>query len=190
MGLPQASMDRDKAMKPWVVERSEYAKEQMILANAPLVSYILKTLKMDVGDEDLFSVGIVGLVKAVNTFDFDKGYHFATYASQVIRNELLMYIRKKRIQPAISLDEPCRFDNGDEVMYADIISDGKRFEDDIESSLFMANMLNRLKGKEKEAVTMFYYYDMKQDEIAKQMSVSQSYVSRLLKSAFAKCKAC
>lgn len=117
MNLPKPKLDRESAMKLWIEEHSDYAKEQVVLNNTGMVVLILKSLNLNPLDEDLFSVGLIGLVKAINTFNPDKGVKFTTYATPIIRNEILMTFRKKRITPAFSLDEPHQLENGESVNF-------------------------------------------------------------------------
>lgn len=96
MNLPKAEIDRDTAMELWKMERSEYAKEQLILTNTGMVGIVLKSLNLPVYDEDLQSIGIIGLIKAVKSYDTERGFKFSTYATRVIRNEILMSLQKKQ----------------------------------------------------------------------------------------------
>lgn len=95
MNLPKPTLNRETAMKLWIKERSDYAKEQVILNNTGMVGLVLKSLNLNTQDEDLYSIGMIGVVKAVNTFNPDKGVKFSTYATPIIRNEILMTFRKK-----------------------------------------------------------------------------------------------
>lgn len=98
MNLPKAKIDRDTALKLWRDTHSEYAKEQVILGNLGLIGITLKSLNQNPQDEDLFSIGIIGLIKSINSYDAEKGFEFSSYAAMVIRNEILMSFRKKRFQ--------------------------------------------------------------------------------------------
>ena len=108
MRYPKPEIDRESAMKLWIEEHSDYAKEQVILNNVGMVGLVLKSLNLNPLDEDLFQIGLIGLVKTINTFDPDKGVKFSAYATPIIRNEILMSLRKKRIIPVFSLDENFR----------------------------------------------------------------------------------
>lgn len=99
MKYQKPELDRDTALKKWNEEHSNYAKEQLVLNNAGVVGIVLKALNLSPTDEDLFQVGMIGIVKAVNTFDSEKGTKFSTYAVPIVRNEILMVLRKKRIIP-------------------------------------------------------------------------------------------
>lgn len=96
MNLPKPEIGREYAMKLWIEECSDYAKEQLVLNNVGVVGIVLKSLNLNMLDEDLFATGLVGIVKAVNTFDASKGFTFSAYATQVVRNEILITLRKKK----------------------------------------------------------------------------------------------
>ena len=94
MKFPKPKLDRESEMKLWIEKRSEYAKEQVVLNNVGMVGIVLKSLNLNPLDDDLLSIGLIGVIKAVNTFNQDKGVKFSTYATPVIRNEILMTFRK------------------------------------------------------------------------------------------------
>lgn len=96
MNLPKAKLDRYTALKLWCDTHSKYAKEQVVLGNLGLVGTVLKQLNQNPQDEDFFSIGIIGLVKAVNSYKPETSFKFQTYAPCVIRNEILMTFRKKK----------------------------------------------------------------------------------------------
>lgn len=135
MNLPKPQIDREAAMKLWIEEHSDYAKEQVVLNNIGMVGVVLKSLNLNPLDEDLFSIGLIGAVKAVNTFNPDKGVKFSTYATPIIRNEILMTLRKKRIIPSFSLDEPYDLGNGESVDFSEMIADSRRFEEEVISDM-------------------------------------------------------
>lgn len=174
-------------MKLWIEEHSDYAKEQVVLNNTGMVGFVLKSLNLNPLDEDLFSIGLIGLVKAVNTSNPDKGVKFTGYATPIIRNEILMTFRKKRIVPVFSLDEPFRLDNGDEVFRADTIADDKRFEEDVIADMKFEEIMNMLSERERKIISL-HMGGKNQCEIAEISGVSQSYVSRIIKGAYKKCK--
>lgn len=95
MNLPKAKLGRDIALKLWCDTHSEYAKEQAVLGNLGLIGMVLKSLNQNPQDEDLFSIGIVGLIKSLNFYNAGKGFEFSSYATMVIKNEILMSFRKK-----------------------------------------------------------------------------------------------
>lgn len=187
MNLPKPQIDRETAMQLWIEEHSDYAKEQVILNNQGMVGLVLKQLKLNPLDEDMYAIGLIGLMKTVNTFNTDKGVKFSAYATPIIRNEILMSFRKKRIIPAFSLDEPYQLDSGDEVFRADVIADSKRFEEDVIADSIYKEIMNLLSDREREIISL--KMDGKtQNEIAGICGISQAQVSRIIKAAYKKCK--
>ncbi len=181
MNLPKPTIDRETAMKLWIAERSEYAKEQVVLNNIGMVGIVLKSLNLNLLDEDLFSAGLIGVVKAVNTFNPDKGFTFSAYATPIIRNEILMTFRKKRIIPAFSLDEPYQLENGDLVNLSETIADSRQFEEEAIADMQMEQIFSNLSDREKKIISLSMD-EKKQSEIADILGISQSYVSRIIKS--------
>lgn len=180
MNLPKAEIDKDTAMELWKSEHSEYAKAQLILSNIGLIGTVLKSFGLSVFDDDLYATGIVGLVKAVNTFDTEKGFKFSTYATATIRNEILMTFRKKRVDIFCSLDDLIDFENGSDATYADIISDRVSIEEDVISNMMIQSVLNQLSDKERKIIGL-YSGGKTQGEISSLTGLSQSYVSRIIK---------
>lgn len=185
MNLPKPQIDRESAMKLWIEEHSDYAKEQVVLNNTGIVGIILKSLNLNPLDADLFSTGIIGVVKAVNTFNLDKGVKFSTYAAPIIRNEILLTFRKKRIIPAFSLDEPYDFGNGESVDFSEMIADSRRFEEEVIADMQMEQIFSRLNEREKKIITLSMQ-DKTQMEIARICGISQAQVSRIIKSIYKK----
>lgn len=180
MNLPKAKLDRDVALKIWCDTHSDYAKEQVLLGNLGLIGMVMKRLNLNLQDEDLFSTGIVGLVKAVNSYKSETGFKFQTYAPYVIRNEILMSLRKKTVPVAISLDESFFMDDGESVPYSDTISDDKDFVEEILFQHSIASNLTELSDGERRVIGM-RLQGKSQREIAEVFGVSQSYVSRIIK---------
>lgn len=180
MNLPKAEIDKNTAIELWKSEHSEYAKEQLILSNVGLIGIVLKSFGLSVFDDDLYATGIVGLVKAVNSFDYEKGFKFSTYATTTIRNEILMIFRKKKVDIACSLDDSIDFENGSNATYADIIPDRTAFEEDVISNIMLESMLNQLSDKERQIIGL-YYRGKTQCEISSLTGLSQSYISRIIK---------
>lgn len=185
MTFPNPTLDRKTAMRLWIEEHSDYAKEQVILNNIGMVGIVLKSLNINPLDEDLFSIGIVGVVKAVNTFNPDKEFALSTYAKTIIRNEILMTFRKKRITPAFSLDEPYQLENGKSVDFSEMIADSSRFEEEVIADIQMERMLSTLSDREKKIIS-FSMDGKTQREIAEILGVSQSYISRIIKLIYKK----
>ncbi|MBR3594446.1 MAG: RNA polymerase sporulation sigma factor SigE [Clostridia bacterium] len=180
-------------------ENPEYVKDSLITHNLRLVVYIAR--KFDgtgTGVEDLISIGTIGLIKAVNTFNPDKKIKLATYASRCIENEILMYLRKTANQKSeISIDEPLNVDwDGNELLLSDIlgsdvdeISRGVEQEDE---KKLLRNLVDTLNPREKQIMEMRFgmngYEEYTQKQVADALSISQSYISRLEKRIIQKLK--
>lgn len=180
MNLPKAKLDRDTALKLWCDTHSEYAKEQVVLGNLGLVGMVLKQLKLNLKDEDLFSAGIVGLVKAVNSYKSETSFKFQTYAPCVIRNEILTLFRKKMIPVEFSLDEPFMIGDGESMLHSDTLAYNKDFVEEILFQYSIASNLTELSDRERRVIGM-RLQGKSQREIAEVFGVSQSYVSRIIK---------
>ena len=184
MNLPKSELSKQEAMQLWNTCPSDYAKEQMILSNHGIVFSVMKNLSIPLTDEDMFQTGIIGLLKAINTFDTSKGYQFSTYAFPIVRNELLMAFRKSKrsVIVAFSLDDNADIGNGESVPYAEMISDGKDYEENIVNLMLTQQIFERLGSREKHIFTMFFVENRTQCEISKALGISQSYVSRIISS--------
>ena len=168
------------------------ARSILIERNLRLVVFIAKRFEnTSVGIEDLISIGTIGLIKAVNTFNPDKKNKLATYASRCIENEVLMYLRHtSRLKYEVSLDEPLKTDwDGNELLLSDVLgteSDlvSKGIEEDAEKQL-LGSALSRLTAREQRIMKMRFGLgggrEMTQKEVADQLGISQSYISRLEK---------
>ena len=164
----------------------------LIERNLRLVVFIAKKFEnTSVGIEDLISIGTIGLIKAVNTFDPGKKIKLATYASRCIENEVLMYLRHtSRLKYEVSLDEPLKTDwDGNELLLSDVLgteSDlvSRGMEEDAEKQL-LGHALSRLSQREQRIMKMRFGLggsrEMTQKEVADQLGISQSYISRLEK---------
>ena len=170
------------------------AKNELIEHNLRLVAHIIKKYySSSVQQDDLISIGTIGLIKAINTFDPDKGTRLATYAARCIENEILMQFRaQKKTAQDISVNEPIDTDSeGNPLTLMDIIST----EDEIVEDIYKITMLKKLStevGKikdprEKSIIMMRYGLDgmrpMTQLEVSKKLNISRSYVSRIEKKA-------
>lgn len=174
------------------------AKHILIERNLRLVAYIVKKYQSATDDmEDLLSIGTIGLIKAVVTFDSGKSVRLATYAARCIENEILMYLRtKKKISGEISLYEPIGTDReGNEIQLFDVIETQERdahqkveLKDDIRK--LYQRMESELSPRERLVLKMRYGLyneeEYTQREIARQLGISRSYVSRIEKSAIEK----
>ena len=168
------------------------AREKLITHNLRLVVYISKKFESTgIGIEDLVSIGTIGLIKAVNTYNPNKNIKLATYASRCIENEILMYLRKTTQQRnEISIDEPLNIDwDGNELLLSDVIgTDPDEVSRNIESEtekLLLIRAVNSLKGREKQIMQMRFGLitgkEMTQKEVADVVGISQSYISMLEK---------
>ena len=178
---------------------SDEAKNQLIERNLRLVVYTAQKFdNTGTNIEDLISIGTIGLIKAVSSFDNSKNIKLATYASRCIENEILMHLRKvSKIKKEVSLDEPLNTDaEGNELCISDILSceddevtvtmDKQDEKDDLKM------VLNGLNEKEKEIMCMRYGLsgksEMTQKEVADFFEISQSYISRIEKKILDKMK--
>lgn len=182
MNLPKSELSKQEALQLWNTCHSEYAKEQMILSNHGIVFSVMKNLSIPLTDEDMFQTGIIGLLKAINTFDASRGCKFSTYAFPIVRNELFMTFRKNRksVKAAFSLDDNADIGNGKSVSYAEVITDGKDYEENVVNSILVQQIFKRLGLREKHIFTMFFVENRTQCEISKVLGISQSYVSRII----------
>nr|DAL76824.1 MAG TPA: DNA directed RNA polymerase subunit [Bacteriophage sp.] len=184
MNLPKSELSNQEALQLWNTCPSDYSKEQMILNNQGIVFSVMKNLSIPLTDEDMFQTGIIGLIKAINSFDTSKGYQFSTYAFPIVRNELLMAFRKSKrsVKVAFSLDDNADIWNGEKVPYAEMIADGKDYEENVVNSMLAQQIFERLESREKHIFTMFFIENRTQSEISKALGLSQSYVSRIISS--------
>ena len=175
-------------------EKDQEAKQTLIEHNLRLVVYIAKKFdNTGVGVEDLISIGTIGLIKAINTFNPAKKIKLATYASRCIENEILMYLRRNsKTRLEVSIDEPLNVDwDGNELLLSDILgTDEDTIYKDLESEVerkLLIRALNKLSNREKLIVKMRFGLDnpegreKTQKEVADMLGISQSYISRLEK---------
>lgn len=177
-------------------ERSD-AKELLIEHNLRLVAHIAKKYQnVDEEMEDMISIGTIGLIKAIDSFDAGKG-KLSTYASRCIDNELLMFLRaKKKTSREVSLYEPIGTDReGNEISLLDIIEQDQidvidRMEAEDKLSRLSGLIHDKLNDREREIITLRYgltsEYEVTQREIGRKMGISRSYVSRIEKRALEK----
>lgn len=184
MNIPKSELSKQEALQLWNTCPSDYAKEQMILSNQGIVFSVMKNLRIPLTDEDMFQTGTIGLLKAINTFDDSRGYSFSTYAFPIVRNELLMAFRKSKrsVIVAFSLDDNADIGNGESVPYAEMIADGKDYEENVVNSMLAQQIFESLGSREKHIFTMFFVESRTQSEISKALGISQSYVSRIISS--------
>lgn len=178
-----------------VIEKDDQdSRAKLIEHNLRLVVYIAKKFdNTGVGVEDLISIGSIGLIKGINTFNPTKNIKLATYASRCIENEILMYLRKNnKTKLEVSIDEPLNVDwDGNELLLSDILGTeedviSKDIESEVEKNL-LYKAIGKLNQRERVIVEMRYGLnnadgeEMTQKEVADSLGISQSYISRLEK---------
>lgn len=168
------------------------AKSTLIEHNLRLVVYIARRFEnTGINIEDLISIGTIGLIKAVGTFDCDKKIKMATYASRCIENEILMFLRKSsRLRLEVSLDEPLKTDwDGNELLLSDVLGTrpdtvSVNLDKEIERDI-LRDALERLNPREKRIIMLRFglggQRERTQKEVADLLGISQSYISRLEK---------
>ena len=170
----------------------ELAKEKLIKHNLRLVVFIARKFdNTGVDNDDLISIGTIGLIKAINSFKVDKNIKLATYASRCIENEILMYLRRTaRLKSEISFDEPLNTDfEGNELLLSDVLgTPADTVYGDIELSAEKEELKEALKKlSDRERKIMFLRFglgggeEMTQKDVADMLGISQSYISRLEK---------
>ena len=174
-------------------------RQLLVERNLRLVVYIAKKFEnTGTGIEDLISIGTIGLMKAINTYDASKNIKLATYASRCIENEILMYLRRSnKLKGEISIDEPLNQDgDGNELLLSDILgtdSDSifRRLEDEVDKKLLKA-AISKLSTREKNIMELRFGFitgsEKTQKEVADMLGISQSYISRLEKKIINKMK--
>jgi len=189
---PPLTTDEESFLLERLQQGDRTVKGILIERNLRLVVYIARKFEnTGVGIEDLVSIGTIGLIKAVNTFDPGKKIKLATYASRCIENEILMYLRRNnRARAEISFDEPLNVDwDGNELLLSDVLGTEsdviyKRVEEEVDKSM-LVSALTHLSVREKCIVELRYGLkdgvEKTQKEVADFLGISQSYISRLEK---------
>ena len=196
---PPLETDEEKCCLIALVDKNvamskEQAKKQLIEHNLRLVVYLAKKFEnTGVCVEDLISIGTIGLIKGINTFNPEKKIKLATYASRCIENEILMYLRRNnRVKLEVSFDEPLNTDwDGNELLLSDILGTDedviyKDIETEVEISLLKKAMLS-LNERERQIIELRFGVnrvenkELTQKEVADILGISQSYISRLEK---------
>lgn len=197
---PLTAEEEREYLRRWK-EGDTTAKDVLIERNMRLVAYISKKYSVDGRDpDDLISIGTIGLIKAVNTFDPDKNSKLATYAAKCIDNEILMSLRlEKKYGKEVSLYDPIGTDKeGNMISLVDVVeTDDKEVVEQVQLTQEIREMYEAyeqcLKDKEKLVIRMRYGLfgnkEYTQREIAARMGISRSYVSRIEKAALLKMRA-
>ena len=191
---PLEMEEEQKCLSALTGRENKEAKEKLISHNLRLVVYLAKKFEnTGVGVEDLISIGTIGLIKGINTFNPEKKIKLATYASRCIENEILMYLRRNnKTRLEVSIDEPLNVDwDGNELLLSDILGTDediiyRDMETEVEKRL-LRKAVEKLDCREKEIIELRYGInqpngkEMTQKEVADTLGISQSYISRLEK---------
>ncbi len=175
-----------------LMKKDVKAKNILIERNLRLVVYIAKKFENSgVNIEDLISIGTIGLMKAINSYNLEKNIKLATYASRCIENEILMYLRKNnKIKTEISIDEPINTDSeGNDMSLADILGTDNdsifKSVEENDNKKVLLNAIKKLNNREKTIMQLRYGFDgveeLTQKEVADKLGISQSYISRIEK---------
>lgn len=184
-------------LKKYEENKDMNARNKLIEHNLRLVAHIIKKYySVGYDQDDLISIGTIGLIKAVDSYSADKGTKLATYASRCIENEILMFFRSRRkVNNDIYMSDPVDMDkDGNTLALIDIISDNSNIEDDIELKIKcekLYKVINETLDDREKAIIIYRYGlysqpELTQREIAKKLKISRSYVSRIEKKALLK----
>ncbi|MBE6036028.1 MAG: RNA polymerase sporulation sigma factor SigE [Clostridiales bacterium] len=189
---PEEERELTERMQEAAGEEREELRKTLIERNLRLVVFIAKRFESGgTGLEDLISIGTIGLIKAVNTFNPEKNIKLATYASRCIENEILMHLRRSsKIRAEVSIDEPLNVDwDGNELLLSDILGTEEdmvhdHLEEEVNRNL-LEYALNRLSRRERVIMELRFGlkngHELTQKEVADRLGISQSYISRLEK---------
>lgn len=191
---PLESVEENEIINGLWSDDAKQSRAILIEHNLRLVVYIAKKFdNTGVGVEDLISIGTIGLIKSINTFNKDKNIKLATYASRCIENEILMYLRRNnKTKMEVSIDEPLNVDwDGNELLLSDILGTDedviyKDLENEAECKL-LRRAINKLGERERTIIQLRFGIgtpngqEMTQKEVAQYLGISQSYISRLEK---------
>ena len=196
---PLSPEEEEEAIKKLDTEECIEAKKLLVERNLRLVVYIAKKFEnTGIGIEDLISIGTIGLMKGVNTFNSEKKIKLATYASRCIENEILMHLRRtNKLKSEVSIDEPLNKDSdGNELLLSDILGTEadityRKLEDEVDMQL-LKEAIKKLNDREKNIMEMRFGFisgkEKTQKEVADELGISQSYISRLEKKIINKMK--
>lgn len=191
---PLDAQEERECLKQLATEQNEEARKKLISHNLRLVVYLARKFEnTGVGVEDLISIGTIGLIKGIHTFNPEKNIKLATYASRCIENEILMHLRRtNKLKLEVSFDEPLNMDwDGNELLLSDILGTEediiyRDLENEAEIAL-LRKAMEKLSDREREIIELRYGYnrknekEMTQKEVADLLGISQSYISRLEK---------
>lgn len=193
---PPLSSKREAELLILKEQGDEIAKNELIEHNLRLVAHVVKKYYTVDEQDDLISIGTIGLIKAVNTFKSDKKIRLATYAARCIENEILMHFRNnKKYAQDVYISDPIDTDkNGNTLTLIDIIADEANIEDEIDTKIKIQKLRGILNGtldeREMQIINMRYGLggenEQTQREIAKKLGISRSYVSRIETAALEK----
>lgn len=191
---PLSAKEEKECLDALISEDNEEAQKKLISHNLRLVVYLARKFEnTGVGVEDLISIGTIGLIKGIRTFNPEKNIKLATYASRCIENEILMHLRRtSKLKLEVSFDEPLNVDwDGNELLLSDIMgTDEDVIYKDIEMEAeigLLRQAMEKLSDREREIIELRYGYnrknekEMTQKEVADLLGISQSYISRLEK---------
>ena len=193
---PPLSCEEEKELFEKMKKGNKDARSRIIEHNLRLVSHIIRKYYSSYGAQDeLLSIGSLGLIKAVDSFKCESGTKFATYGAKCIQNEILMYFRsKKKNSNEVSINETIDIDkDGNPLTYLDIMSTEDTLAEDIEMMGYIRKVRHLVEaslfGREREIIVLRYglmgYEPKTQREVAKYLGISRSYVSRIEKKALA-----
>lgn len=194
---PPLSPEEESEQLQKLTDGDESVRKLLVERNLRLVVYIAKKFEnTGIGIEDLISIGTIGLMKAINTYDTCKKIKLATYASKCIENEILMFLRRSnRIKSEISIDEPLNQDgDGNELLLSDILGSDqdsifRGLEDEVDKKLLRV-AISKLNRREKNIMELRFGFitgkEKTQKEVADMLGISQSYISRLEKKIISK----
>ncbi|MCX7714351.1 MAG: RNA polymerase sporulation sigma factor SigE [Clostridia bacterium] len=196
---PPLTKEEENELLQRLCNNDDSVKEKLIECNLRLVVYIARKFEnTGIYVEDLISIGTIGLIKAINTFDPQKNIKLATYASRCIENEILMHLRKNsNARSEISIDEPLNVDwDGNELLLSDILGTDndiiyRNIEDEVDKSLLYSAM-EKLSAREQRIMELRFGLgsgkEKTQKEVADMLGISQSYISRLEKRIISRLK--
>ena len=183
---PLSPEEEEKMIKKLTEENNLEARQTLVERNLRLVVYIAKKFEnTGIGIEDLISIGTIGLMKGVNTFNSDKKIKLATYASRCIENEILMFLRKSnKIKGEVSIDEPLNKErDGNELLLSDILgtepdSTSRNLEDEVDKKL-LRNSIENLKDREKNIMEMRFGFKTGKEKTQKEVADELRNITKL-----------